>query len=134
MISATICSGRVGLLSRQLHFVSAICTALLLLQLLIFAQIGISSDDKLADRLMAVAQDESTIDRLLNENASLVTGRLWEKLIGIASREYYSNSDKALRIYQVAIKVGHKLNDKRLVATTYYKLGQSYSGLAAYSG
>lgn len=70
------------------------------------------------------------IKALITENQQLVSPRLWEKLIERAAAAYYYVSpEKALAIYNVALEVSGSLNDKKLLATTHYKIGLTYSGI-----
>lgn len=70
------------------------------------------------------------IKALITEHQQLVSAHLWEKLIERAAAAYYYVSpEKALAIYNVALEVSGSLNDKKLLATTHYKIGLTYSGI-----
>ena len=126
MFSQSLRIGRFGRLSRLSHLAVRLGVSLLFLHLFIFAQGEIPSEEKVMNDLVAVSDNDASIDRVIADNQTVITQSLWGKLISAASREYYSDPGKALRIYQIAIKVGRKLNDKRLLAITYYDLGLTY--------
>lgn len=84
--------------------------------------------------LRALIQQQTTqpeaIQTLLAEHRPLVTLRLWERLIAQAEAAYYSPiPQRALALYDLALEVARSLDDKKLLASTYYKIGLTRSGL-----
>jgi CHAT domain-containing protein len=66
---------------------------------------------------------------LLNDHRSLLTPRLWEKLMKQARSDYYSaGAERALYLYDVAIEVAQALGDKKRLGATWYNKGLTYSG------
>lgn len=136
MIRNSNLAGRVVSLSQYLPsiFFSCAFLALLLLcasssQPLTAAQI--QNEDALLLALVNCEPGQTTkIKALITENQHLVTPRLWEKLTERAAAAYYYVSpEKALAIYNIALEVSSSLNDKKLLATTHYKIGLTYSGI-----
>ena len=73
---------------------------------------------------------QSEVEALLNEHSQLITASLWNKLVDRAAFAYYGTGlERALWLYGVAIQVAERLSDQKLVATTWYKIGGSYSGM-----
>src|SRR5438132_1353023 len=92
-----------------------------------------SERDLLLALLKAPQEEPTTTAALLKENAPLVTPALWRELSDLAVRTYYQNQiDRCLRLYDIARQVALQLNDRKLLATTYYNLGRTYSGLSQY--
>jgi CHAT domain-containing protein/Tfp pilus assembly protein PilF len=92
-----------------------------------------SERDLLLALLKAPQEEPTTTAALLKENAPLVTPTLWRELSDLAVRTYYQNQiDRCLLLYDIARQVALQLNDRKLLATTYYNLGRTYSGLSQY--
>jgi len=73
---------------------------------------------------------EAEVEGLLNEHSQFITTSLWSKLVDRAAFAYYGTGpERALWLYGVAVKVAERLGDQKLVATTWYKIGRSYSGM-----
>lgn len=91
----------------------------------------IQNEDALLLALVNCEPGQTTkIKALITENQHLVSPRLWERLTERAAAAYYYVSpEKALAIYNIALEVSDSLNDKRLLAVTYYKIGLTYSGI-----
>jgi len=104
------------------------------LLLIILPQTALAQIQSQADLLEALTTNSSSGPgyevELLKNNERYVTADLWRKLIEQASRDYYyGNPNKAFEIYSVAAAVANQLNNKRLLATTYYYAGRAHSGM-----
>ncbi len=104
------------------------------LLLIILPQTALAQIQSQADLLEALATSSRSGPEydtaLLKSNERYVTAELWRKLIERASRAYfYGTPDQAFEIYRGAATVARQLNDKRLIATTYYYVGRAHSGL-----
>ena len=89
------------------------------------------SENDLVAAIMKMDQSrQSEVEALLNEHSQLITASLWNKLVDRAAFTYYGTGlERALWLYGVAIQVAERLSDQKLVATTWYKIGGSYSGM-----
>lgn len=120
-------------LSRTFAFVVLLCVALLTPGGATPQQSGASqfqTEDSLLSDLLKHASDQTEAGSLLTRNRPLVTARLWQRLIDHAALTYYRSSpERSLAIYTIAAAVAEHLNDKRLLATTHYKIGLTNSGL-----
>lgn len=87
------------------------------------------SQAHLVTALVDSRRDERQLTVLLEHNSRLVTQDLWRSLIDAASLNYYGTSDRAFDIYHVAAVVAERLQEKRLLASTYYYVGRAHSGL-----
>ena len=89
------------------------------------------SENDLVAAIMKMDQSrQSEVEALLNEHSQLITASLWNKLVDRAAFAYYGTGlERALWLYGVAIQVAERLSDQKLVATTWYKIGGSYSGM-----
>jgi CHAT domain-containing protein len=107
--------------------------SLSLLPLSALAQGGghqVRTERELLAALCAPQQDQHSRDVLLKANLNLVTANLWNDLNGLAVAAYYNqSSERSLAFYEVAIQVASQLNDPKLIATTYYNIGRTHSGL-----
>src|ERR1700686_1247046 len=75
-------------------------------------------------------QDRQSREQLLKSHQELVDNQLWRDLNDRAGAVYYTGSaDQSLSIYDSAIQVAAQLGDQRLLATTNYNIGRTYSGL-----
>ncbi len=123
--------GRIARLSMPLRFRSSI--VLLLLPLLALAQSPkeqIRTEVELVSALCDAHRDPRAKELLLKAHPDLVNYRLWSALSDkAASANYTQPPQRALAIYEVAIQVATQLRDPKLLATTYYNLGRTYSGL-----
>ncbi len=122
------------LFSRRTFFPALICfTIILCPQLNSFAQqtSPIQSEEELISTLMKADSDRQTsLQYLLQDYSSLVTPRLWKKLIAKATSAYYSDGpDRSLALYRVAIAVADHLKDVKSLASTHYYICRTYSGL-----
>src|SRR5216683_1576666 len=80
----------------------------------------IENQDQLVEALLKVSDsDPSAASMLLNSHKNLVTAQLWQRLIDLTK----DNPAKASAIYDLALQVCNELHDKRLIASTYYKIG-----------
>ena len=126
-------SGRVPELFRTFAFVVLLCVALLTPGGATPQQSDapqFSTEDSLLAALLKVAPgQQATAGALLKRNQQLVSTRLWTRLTDQAAWAYHTNPDRSLAIYDFAIAVAEQLNDKRLLATTHYKIGLTNSGL-----
>lgn len=70
------------------------------------------------------------VTEVQSNNARLVNVTLWNALLNCASSGQKQQSPaKSLEIYKLTIRVAELLNKPELVATTYYYLGRTYSGM-----
>lgn len=126
-------SGGVPELFRIFVFVVLLCVALLTPSGATPQQSGATqfqTEDSLFSALIEPASDQTATSYLLTHNQSLVTARLWQRLIDHAALAYYQASpERSLALYATAVAVAEQLNDKRLLATTHYKIGLTNSGL-----
>jgi CHAT domain-containing protein/Tfp pilus assembly protein PilF len=92
----------------------------------------IRTESDLIVALVKVKKAPGETSKLLETNAPLVTANLWDQLIALASQMFYRNPEKAFVLYDGAREVALHLKDKRRLATTYYNIARSYSGLGQY--
>lgn len=127
-------AGRVLPLSRYLSFFFLLCfTALVLSSISRAGQQteAIQTEEELASALVKIGNHQQpSIRTLIQQHQSLVTKRLWEKLIAKAADSYYDKgADHSLALYDIALAVADHLKDARLLASTRYNIGRTYSGL-----
>lgn len=106
--------------------------SIVLLQTSAFSQTPspFSETDLIAAIMKMDQSHQSEVEVLLNEHSHLVTTSLWNKLVDRAAFAYYgAGPERALWLYDVAIKVAECINDQKLLATTWYKIGRNYSGM-----
>lgn len=129
-------SGRTIELSRTFALVVLLCVALLTPGGATPQQSDapqFQTEDSLFSALLKHASDRTTAIPLLARNHSLVTTRLWQRLIDHAARVYYqSDPEQSFALYAIGIAMAEQLSDKRLLATTHYKIGLTNSGLRRY--
>jgi len=105
----------------------------LVVPLFALAQSGestVRTESELVNQLSRPNLDEKSTGQILESHAQLVNDQLWNALIRHAATDYYQTSpQQSLAMYRVAIQVASRLNNPRLLATTYYNLGRTYSGL-----
>jgi len=90
----------------------------------------IDSEAQLASVLCRNAKDEAQNGLLLDKNAQFVNVTLWNALVGYAfSAQRQGSPNKSIEIYKLIVRVADRLNKPELVATTYYYLGRTYSGI-----
>lgn len=90
----------------------------------------IQNEAQLASALCDFHQTAESREFLLKSNSHLVNENLWRRLIERAAATYYNQSPEgSLVIYDIAIKIAVHLSNPKLIATTYYNLGRTYSGL-----
>src|SRR5215831_9694714 len=93
------------------------------------AQQTIRTEPELASALCAAKEKEPLREQLLNSHTELVDEGLWRALTSRAAARYYDSSPvESFATYGIAIEVATRINDKQLLARTYYDLGRSYSG------
>lgn len=80
----------------------------------------IESEDSTISALLKDSASNPSV--LINTQQSLITAHLWERLIEKAECSY--DAAQKLTIYNLALEVASKLNDKKLIASTFYKLGR----------
>lgn len=91
------------------------------------------TEDSLFSALLERASEQTAVGPLLARNQPLVTARLWQRLIGHAELAYYQpRPERSLALYALTVAVAEQLNDKRLLATTHYKLGLNNLHLRRY--
>src|SRR5215471_15375601 len=80
--------------------------------------------------MLCAEKSEAAREQLLISHPQLVQKDLWDALTSRAVSAYYSSTpEESLETYNIAIEVAARLKNQRLVATTYYNLGRTYSGL-----
>lgn len=80
--------------------------------------------------LLRVGKEGQAVDKLLDENTSLITPQFWDRLTKRAITAYYFvGSDQSLTLHGIALNVAERLKDQRLVATSHHNIGRTYSGL-----
>jgi CHAT domain-containing protein/Tfp pilus assembly protein PilF len=90
----------------------------------------ITNENSLIAVLVNSAEERQATDALLDTHPTLVTSSLWEKMIIRASSVHYlKGAEKSLGLYGIALKIAVRLRDGRRIATTHYKIGQTYSGI-----
>ena len=92
----------------------------------------IKTESDLIVALVKANKAQGEISKVLETHASLVTPNLWDHLMAVASQMFYQNPEKAFVLYDVAREVALHLKDQRRLATTYYNIARSYSGLGQY--
>ena len=98
------------------------------------AQQEVRTETELAYALCRVSLDARSTEDLLSANQQLVNDRLWTSLNGLASAAYFNQLPRqALEAYEAAILVADRLQDSKLLAKSYYKIGITYSGLNEFS-
>lgn len=117
-----------------LHSAYAISFLLLFLPASLLAQQSNSprinkEDDLLTALLVSNSSQQSAVHALLDNNSSLVTEQLWNKLTNEALATYYgAKPEQALSIYEIAKQVAGRLNDKRLLALSHFNIARTHSG------
>lgn len=89
----------------------------------------IRSEGELVSALCRLNQDQQSREQLLKSHQQLVDSQLWKDLNDRAAAFYALSPAQSLAIYEVAIQVAAQLRDQRSLATTYYNIGRTYSGL-----
>jgi CHAT domain-containing protein len=127
-------AGRVLPLSRYLSFFFLLCFTVLVLSST--SRAGqqtetIQTEEELIIALVKIGnQQQPSIRTLIQQHQALVTKRLWDKLIVKAADSYYDKgADHSLALYDIALAVADHLKDVRLLASTHYNIGRTYSGL-----
>jgi CHAT domain-containing protein len=87
----------------------------------------IDSETQLAAALCSAPMN--TQEALFKNNSQLLNNDLWRKLIDRAARVTEQSPEAALSIYSLAIRVANHLHNSRLLGTTYYNIGRTYSEL-----
>jgi CHAT domain-containing protein len=103
---------------------------------LVFAQSTerpIQTKIELVSALCRPSQDRQSREILLTSNPKLVNIGLLTDLNELAAAFYRLSPEQSLAIYEVATQVAIKLNDPKLIATTYYKSGRVYSASNQFS-
>ena len=92
---------------------------------------AIRSQQELAIALLKAESERPTdVANLLKNNAQLLSVALWQAFMDAAAQKYSENlQDRSFLLYDIARQVALELNEKKLLARTYYYLGRSYSGL-----
>ncbi|MGI8838886.1 MAG: CHAT domain-containing tetratricopeptide repeat protein [Pyrinomonadaceae bacterium] len=97
-------------------------------------QLEVRSEIDLAQALYRANSDLQSRESLLGANQPLVNDRLWTYLNGLARTAYFTRlPQQSLNTYETAIVVAGRLQDKKLLAISYYNIGIAYSGLNQYS-
>lgn len=126
-------AGRVRVLFRLLAHCASLITVLALLCPIAttsqsFSIAQFQNEDALFSALIQSKREE--VRNLLEQNQRLITKSLWQKLIQRARVVYYSpNPTQSLAIYEIALEVAEYIKDKSAIASTWYNLGITRSGL-----
>jgi CHAT domain-containing protein len=90
----------------------------------------IDSEAQLASMLCRNAKEDAA-NELLNKHAQLINVTLWNTLLKCASSaEHQQSPAKSVEIYKLSLYVADRLNKPDLIATSYYYLGRTYSGMS----
>jgi CHAT domain-containing protein/Tfp pilus assembly protein PilF len=89
----------------------------------------IKTEPELISELCRLYQDGKSRELLLRSHPQLVDSRLWRDLNDLAASAYTLSPEQSLPLYEVAIQVAAQLGDQKLLGTTYYNIGRTYSGL-----
>ena len=90
----------------------------------------IDSEAQLASMLCRNAKEDAA-NELLNRHAQLINVTLWSTLLKCASSaEHQQSPAKSVEIYKLSLHVADRLNKPDLIATSYYYLGRTYSGMS----
>jgi CHAT domain-containing protein len=90
----------------------------------------IDSEAQLASMLCRNPKEVATNEVLLDKNSQLVNVTLWNALLNCASSAQRQGSPaKPIEIYKLMLRVAYRLNQPGLIATAYYHLGLTYSGM-----
>src|SRR5260370_15130042 len=82
----------------------------------------IQNENELVFALLNVSPtDQSTADSLLRDHNNLITEGLWQRLTETA---VLVDPARASALFVDASRVANELHDRRLIATTYYKMGR----------
>jgi tetratricopeptide (TPR) repeat protein len=88
------------------------------------------SEAQLASVLCRNPTGDETDELLLDKNAQLVTVTLWNRLLDCAASAQRQRSPaRSIEIYKLTLRIANRLNKPELLATTYYYLGRTYSGM-----
>jgi CHAT domain-containing protein len=90
----------------------------------------INSEAQLASMLCGNVKEDAA-NELLNKHAQLITVTLWNTLLKCASSaEHQQSPAKLVEIYKLTLHMADRLNKPELIATSYYYLGRTYSGMS----
>jgi CHAT domain-containing protein len=90
----------------------------------------IDSEAQLASMLCRNAKEDPA-NELLNKHAQLINVTLWKTLLKCASSaEHQQSPANLVEIYKLSLHVADRLNKPDLMATSYYYLGRTYSGMS----
>ena len=95
---------------------------------------SIDSQAQLASVLCRNPKEDASNELLLEKNVRLVNITLWNALLDCASsaQGHRSRAIKSVEIYKLTLRVANRLNKPELMATTYYHLGRTYSGMTEF--
>lgn len=94
------------------------------------AEPTIQTEVELVSVLCRAHEDEQSRGQLLKSHPQLVNNQLWETLTSLAAAAYYgATPEQSLAVYEVALQVAGELHSPKLLGTTYYNIGRTYSGL-----
>lgn len=91
---------------------------------------SIRSEAEFVSVLCRHSDDNRSRENLLRAHHQLVNKQLWAALINRAVADYYGpRPEQSFTTYEIALLVASQLGSPKLLATTYYNIGRSYSGL-----
>jgi CHAT domain-containing protein/lipopolysaccharide biosynthesis regulator YciM len=115
---------------------SRLLVMLLVTPVLVFGQStdrSIHTKIELVSALCRPSENRQSREILLNSHPELVNKELLTDLNELAAAFYRLSPQQSSAIYEVATQVAIKLDDPRLIATTYYKSGRVYSASNQFS-
>ena len=92
----------------------------------------INTETELILALVNTKKTSQGITNVLHSNARLVTANLWQTLMSMAAQKFYQSTEQAFLLYDLARDVALQLKDEKRLATTYYNIARSHSGLGNY--
>lgn len=94
----------------------------------------ILSEDEFASVLCRDSGNDLSRESLLRSHPQLVNNQLWTALSKRAVADYYGpRPEQSFTTYEIALMVAGYMQSPKLLATTYYNIGRSYSGLGQLS-
>jgi CHAT domain-containing protein/Tfp pilus assembly protein PilF len=92
----------------------------------------IKTESDLIVALFKANKAQGETSKVLETHASLVTAKLWDQLMTLASQMFFQNPEKAFVLYDLAREVALHLKDHGRLAKTHYNIARSHSGLGQY--
>jgi len=94
-----------------------------------------TTDDLFSELLSVKTEEQPKTEALLKDHKNLITPYLWIKLISEAARlSSVANAARALFVLDIARNAAEQLNNKRLLAHTFYRIGATHLAENDYKG